>query len=354
MASIRRVTAPMSIAILSLAVAACQNTISIVSTGQPQLPGEAASGAEPGTSEPSSDPVEAPLTVPVVIVDVSKQPEADPGEGGGSSGGSGGGSDQPAASTPPTDPLPPLAIVGVEANYTHPGYGAERALDGNRNTEWATGQTAGGILTLSFNQEAAIAGVGLKTGPTPAGAQIHIETSVDGTNWQLARSVANATWDVETHPISGGPVARYVRLRYDEGSSGKPGFAVFELNVQAVPAGEASPATPLPGASLAPVSGTTIYVEPDSVLHRAESRLLGTNRNHAVNDFPNGAAKLQKLKALQPQWGDGKYLYRIGHGPTDGRHDYDYMTGFHFEQSWGKTGYPYDDIREGLKDAAAI
>jgi alpha-L-arabinofuranosidase len=45
----------------------------------------------------------------------------------------------------------------------------------------------------------------------------------------------------------------------------------------------------------------------------------------------------------------------VGHGPTDGRTDYAYMTGFHFEQTWDKTGpYPYDDIRNAFKDADAF
>ncbi|HEY9856971.1 MAG TPA: hypothetical protein V6D05_14610, partial [Stenomitos sp.] len=46
---------------------------------------------------------------------------------------------------------------------------------------------------------------------------------------------------------------------------------------------------------------------------------------------------------------------RIGHGPTDGRTDYSYMTGYHFEQNWDKNGgYPYDDVRNALKDANTL
>lgn len=83
--------------------------------------------------------------------------------------------------------------------------------------------------------------------------------------------------------------------------------------------------------------------------------MLATNRNHTTDYFPNGAAKLERLKELRPTWGAGRYMYRIGHGPTDGRTDYDYMTGYHFEQAWDKNGgYPYDDVRNALKEAASL
>ncbi|MDB5097347.1 MAG: alpha-L-arabinofuranosidase, partial [Cyanobacteria bacterium RYN_339] len=69
----------------------------------------------------------------------------------------------------------------------------------------------------------------------------------------------------------------------------------------------------------------------------------------------NGAAKMAKMKELTPTWGEHKYLYRIGHGPTDGRNDSAYMTGFHFEKTWDvQTAYPYDDIRNALKEANGL
>ncbi|HEY9856510.1 MAG TPA: hypothetical protein V6D05_12285, partial [Stenomitos sp.] len=74
--------------------------------------------------------------------------------------------------------------------------------------------------------------------------------------------------------------------------------------------------------------GFKIYV--NDVTHPSNSFVLATNRNHTTDNFPNGAAKLDKLKELRPNWGQGRYMYRIGHGPTDGRNDYSYMTGYHF------------------------
>ncbi len=97
-------------------------------------------------------------------------------------------------------------------------------------------------------------------------------------------------------------------------------------------------------------AGFKIFV--NDVTHPSNSFVLATNRNHVSDNFPNGAAKLAKLKELRPSWGQGRYMYRIGHGPTDGRNDYNYMTGYHFEQHWNKNGgYPYDDLRNALKDA---
>lgn len=99
---------------------------------------------------------------------------------------------------------------------------------------------------------------------------------------------------------------------------------------------------------------TVIRIYPE-IKHRANSRVLGTNRNHVAEYFPEGPRKLARLRELRPTWGDRRYLYRIGHGPTDGRVEYDYMTGFHFEELWGKKGgYPYDDIRHALGEAREL
>lgn len=96
-------------------------------------------------------------------------------------------------------------------------------------------------------------------------------------------------------------------------------------------------------------------VHVNEVTHPSNSFVLATNRNHTTDYFPNGNAKLAKLKELRPSWGQGKYMYRIGHGPTDGRLDYNYMTGYHFEKHWDKNGsYPYDDIRNSLKEASDL
>ena len=120
---------------------------------------------------------------------------------------------------------------------------------------------------------------------------------------------------------------------------------------------ESQPGAPVPAIperSAAHAGGTVIRIGTDAK-HRANSLVLGTNRNHVAEYFPNGPAKLAKLRELRPTWGDKRYLYRVGHGITDGRIEYDYMTGFFFEEVWGrKGGYPYDDIRHALGEAREL
>lgn len=118
--------------------------------------------------------------------------------------------------------------------------------------------------------------------------------------------------------------------------------------------------TSLPGFSagapgIQPGSGQPEIVIGTTPTHPANPHVLGTDRNQVAEYFPDGPAKLAKLRELAPTWGKGRYLYRVGHGITDGRVEYDYMTGYHFEDEWGKKGpYPYDDVRYALKDAKAL
>ncbi len=99
---------------------------------------------------------------------------------------------------------------------------------------------------------------------------------------------------------------------------------------------------------------TVIRILPE-IKHKANSLVLGTNRNHVAEFFPKSAQKLARLRDLRPTWGAKRYMYRVGHGITDGRVEYSYMTGFHFEELWGKKGpYPYDDVRHALGEARDI
>ncbi|MEI7673449.1 MAG: hypothetical protein WCK00_15185, partial [Deltaproteobacteria bacterium] len=106
-----------------------------------------------------------------------------------------------------------------------------------------------------------------------------------------------------------------------------------------------------------------ISLDPTVVLHKASSYVIGINRNHVPVTFRNGLAKLEKMKELTPVWGQRRILYRNGHGPTDGRLDYNHMTGYHFEATFGsnssypfdaKAPYPYDDLRNALWEAQVM
>ena len=99
-----------------------------------------------------------------------------------------------------------------------------------------------------------------------------------------------------------------------------------------------------------------IQIQYNNPLHNTTSYIIGANRNHLI-DEPNLKEKLQVYGEIKPRFGEKRKLYRLGHGPTDGRLDepHRYMTGYHFEDYWGKTGpYPYDDIRIGLNEAKSM
>lgn len=266
----------------------------------------------------------------------------------------------------------PVQRISASTNSNSAGL----AIDGNLSSCWSSGLTSNPSLTASLGQAADLLQLGIKVNPVGTYA---VDVSSDGRNWRTVLSnQRNTSWNVENKRFPSGTRGQHLRLRF---SNNRQNVMVFELRITgngtqtATPApssapstapttapSAAPPGTPMPSASPMPTpvppgnpGGTSISIDPSKVLHRANSRLLGTNRNHVTSDFPNGAAKLQKMRELIPQWGDRKYLYRIGHGPTDGRHDYSYMTGFHFESVWGKNGgYPYDDIRNGLQEANTL
>lgn len=135
----------------------------------------------------------------------------------------------------------------------------------------------------------------------------------------------------------------------------------------------------LAGRPLTAEAGPRLVVQADQVLHAASPFVTSFNRNHNHRQFERHQADRQAMieatRALAPRWGTSyleglaqsgypassarPYLYRTGHGPTDGRHDYRHMAGYRFQESWTEDGqegtwdgYPYDDMRYPLKEAA--
>lgn len=261
---------------------------------------------------------------------------------------------------------------------------AGRAIDQNTDTHWNSGQVSNPFWRAGLAEQLELTELRIKVNPAGSYA---VDVSLDGSSWRtVSTGVKNTTWNLETKRMPANTLARMIRLRFANSGRSVMLFEVVAVGgrtattspvptvspspvVSVMPSADVSPVvTPTPVATSTPVpqptatvvptpagNRPTIVVDTGRVLHKAVSQILGTNRNHVTGDFPNGAAKLVKMRELTPQWGDRKYLYRIGHGPTDGRYDYDYMTGFHFESCWNvTTQYPYDDIREGLKEAAAM
>ena len=61
-----------------------------------------------------------------------------------------------------------------------------------------------------------------------------------------------------------------------------------------------------------------IKIYPDQVLHNTTSYIIGANRNHLINE-PNLSEKLKEYGSIKPVFAEKRKLYRLGHGPTDGR-----------------------------------
>jgi len=121
-------------------------------------------------------------------------------------------------------------------------------------------------------------------------------------------------------------------------------FQLQFLNAQTVPHPDLSP------------NDIGIKIRSNNELHPTSSYILGTVRNHVEEPWNGQVDNYQPILAkygeIQPKFGAGKKMYRLGHGITDGREDFDYINGYHFEKHWNTKGpYPYDDIRIGLNEA---
>jgi len=113
----------------------------------------------------------------------------------------------------------------------------------------------------------------------------------------------------------------------------------------------------IPHPDLTP-SDIGIKIFNDIKLHPTSSYILGTVRNHVEQPWKGSSILkdykpiLKKYGEIKPIFGEQKKMYRLGHGITDGREDFDYINGYHFEAHWNSKGpYPYDDIRIGLSEA---
>ncbi|HEY9723938.1 MAG TPA: discoidin domain-containing protein [Oscillatoriaceae cyanobacterium] len=271
------------------------------------------------------------------------------------------------STAPSTGPSAPMKLTATGSS----GYSPANAVDGNITTCWASGSVSNPSLTVDMGSTQNVTSLGFKMSPVGTYA---VDMSTDGKTWTTKlTNQSNSDWNVETKNLSG--TARYLRFRFTNGGKQVMVFEVQpKVSASAPSSGGGTPSTapstapvssPSTAPSTAPVSnptpvgttapsgnGVAIVVSPNQVLFPADSHVLGTCRNHVSGQFPNGPAVLQAMKALTPTWGERKFLYRVGHGITDGRNDYSYMTGFHFLNTFNQTtSYPYDDIRGALNEA---
>ena len=115
---------------------------------------------------------------------------------------------------------------------------------------------------------------------------------------------------------------------------------------------------------------TTVRVDAGTTKFDASPYVIASNRNHVhgpggATTWPaNQTGVYGAMQGLAPNWGSakygtGKWMYRIGHGVTDGRNDNNYSPGFHYEDWFladgkNQAAYPYDDIKNALDEAAAM
>lgn len=170
----------------------------------------------------TGEPATAPSPVPSMAPSVA--PSATP-------------STAPSASPPPTSgPVVRLSPTGATASSSYvTEYAAmtpARAIDGNQDTQWASGEYQGqeATYTLSFDRAYAFDEVRIKTGYLPDGVAYWVETSDDNQTWRTASNrLTSTSWRLETKPLQG--TGRYVRVRFTNGYPPMNRFSIFEIEV---------------------------------------------------------------------------------------------------------------------------
>jgi hypothetical protein len=168
------------------------------------------------TGQPAATPSPAPSTAP------STQPSTVP-------------SPQP-STAPSPGPVVRLMPTGATASSSYvTEYAAmtpERAIDGNQQTQWASGEYQGqeATYTLSFDRAYAFDEVRIKTGYLPDGVAYWIETSDDNQTWRTASNrLTSTSWRLESNPLQGS--GRYVRVRFTNGYPPMNRFSIFEIEL---------------------------------------------------------------------------------------------------------------------------
>lgn len=209
-----------------------------------------------------------------------------------------------------------LPIVGVTVDSEVSSFPAARLADGDLSTEWVNGgyRNATSWAAVELAESASIASVGIKTGPTAAGASYDLQVSEDGSTWTTVSSnLTNTTWGLENKPLPGGSSGKYVRIFWrNSASNPQPHFSIFELVVNGEAGVVISPsptptptptptpsATPTPAPSSSPTptppppSGEVVRLTPSSV--SASSTYAGLVPGRAIDG------------SLSTQWANGGY-----------------------------------------------
>ena len=123
-----------------------------------------------------------------------------------------------------------VRVCDVAASSSQDAFSARRAIDGDSDTEWASGgyQRPSAALVLDLCSRERLRAAVLKTGPTK-GSYYRFYTSSNGDTWQPAsRRITFTDWDAHVVPITG--TGRYLRLQWYN-PAGVDHAAVFTLRV---------------------------------------------------------------------------------------------------------------------------
>ncbi|MDQ6892981.1 MAG: discoidin domain-containing protein [Acidobacteriota bacterium] len=137
---------------------------------------------------------------------------------------------------------PPAAAVGPPrafASRSMPGFGPERALDGDPSTAWraTSGSSAPAWIALDFGPPREYGGLTIRWETGRAPSRFFVETSDDGAVWKTVREVRENN-GLRTDLFLPESESRQIRLRAPDSAPGGFGVGVAELVVRPLAFGE--------------------------------------------------------------------------------------------------------------------
>lgn len=199
--------------------------------------------------------------------------------------------------------LEELPIVAATVDSQSDALPKDRLIDGDLSTQWVNGGYQNGTswAAVQLAAPAALASVGIKTGPSVAGTRFDVQVSVDGMTWRtVLANQTNTTWDLELKPLPAGTTGKFVRIHWrNTGSIPQAHFAIYELQVNgeasATPAAAPGP-VPSPGERPAPAPAPGVTYQ----------RVMPTGVT-ATSSYTNLPAQRVLDGDLTTQWANGGY-----------------------------------------------
>ena len=150
--------------------------------------------------------------------------------------------DAPPAALAPSEPMryvaAPTALKLDSVTATINPTSANRAIDGNTDTHWNSGQAVKPVFRLTLAARAELTSRKIKLNPNVG--SYTVETSDDAQSWKVALTgQKNTTWQVEEKKLPANTTGKHVRLTFDNGGKA---IMVFEASVM--------------GGAIAPVVGS--------------------------------------------------------------------------------------------------